>query len=672
VVSAQLSSGPVALRGGLLAMAPGWIVAAIWAALILRDGGYFMLDWAPVALVLIALLAGVAAGRGHLLPAAGPTRTALLVFAAIVVWCGASVAWADAQAAAWEAADQMLLYLLMGWILVLLPWTPARALALLVGWSVAVAVACLAGYVDALAASDLGARFPEFRWAGPMGYANATGAIGAMALPGMLVLASRRGMAAWAQAAAMGVATFLVAFALLPQTRAALLGMPIVIVVLLAAGPDRGRLLRRVILLGLAVLAALDPIIAIDTAAQAHGPVRPAWDAAAWRILLSVAGAVLAMLALHAAERRIRLPAPVVRRLRLAGFAAAGLLAVVVVGAAVASADRIADGATSVWNDVRGGAPVRRVDGPRLLSVAPYQRSDYWRVAVNGLRSAPVGGLGADGFEALYARERDYPKHSRYTHMIWLRIGAETGIVGLLLTAALLLAAARALRRRRRAAGPEERRVVAIALALAAYMAFAASLDWLEEFPALAGPAIGAVAIALALASPQRGLQARRPRVLATVAAAAVGVAAVVAIVLPWLSLREMRTARALADTDAPAAIAALDRASSLNPLDPLPASLTGFIHLQDGRPAAASAAFRRSLRIEDGWLGHFELALIAASQGDTAGARRELAATRRLDREEEIVDRFAEMLATGEPVDPVAVNRRAQQDPLYVERPAT
>jgi hypothetical protein len=180
------------------------------------------------------------------------------------------------------------------------------------------------------------------------------------------------------------------------------------------------------------------------------------------------------------------------------------------------------------------------------------------------------------------------------------------------------------------------------------------------------------VAIALALASPQPSAERRRPGVLATSAAVAVGVAAVVAIVLPWLSLREVRTARALADTDPAAAVAALDRASSLNPVDPLPASLTGFIHLQDGRPAAASAAFRRSLRIEDGWLGHFELALIAASQGDTAQARRELAATRRLDREEEIVDTFAEMLATGEPVDPVAVNRRAQQDPLYVERPAT
>ena len=114
---------------GAMAMAPGWIVAGIWAALILRDGGYFMLDWAPVALVLIALLAGVAVGGGRYLPAAGPARTALLLLCAIVAWCFLSILWADAQAAAWESADQMLVYLLMGWILVLLPWTPERAIA---------------------------------------------------------------------------------------------------------------------------------------------------------------------------------------------------------------------------------------------------------------------------------------------------------------------------------------------------------------------------------------------------------------------------------------------------------------------------------------------------------------------------------------------------------------
>jgi len=657
---------------GAMAMAPGWIVAGIWAALILRDGGYFMLDWAPVALVLIALLAGVAVGGGRYLPAAGPARTALLLLCAIVAWCFLSILWADAQAAAWESADQMLVYLLMGWILVLLPWTPERAIWLLVAWSIAVAVACLIGYADALGAADLGARFPEFRWSGPMGYANATGAIAAMALPGVLVLAARRGLAPLAQAAAMGVATFLTTFALLPQTRAALLGMPIVVLVILAIGPDRGRMLRRVILLGVAVLAALDPIIAIDTAAQAHGPVRPAWDTAAWRILASVAGSVVAMLALDAAERRIRVPERVVRRLRMASMVAGAVVAVAIVGVAVASADRIADSATSVWNDVRGGAPVRRVDGPRLLSVAPYQRSDYWRAAVSGFESAPVGGLGADNFEALYARERNYPKHSSYSHMIWLRVAVELGVVGLLLTAALLIVAGRGLFLRLRAGPPDERRVIAIAAALSAYLAFAASLDWLEEFPAIAGPVVGAVAIALALGSPRQERPRQSPGVLATASAIVVAVVAVVAIVFPWLSLREQRAARALADTEPAAALAALDRASSLNPVDPLPASLAGFIELQRDRPAAAEAAFRRSLRIEDGWLGHFELALIAASQGRDADARRELAATRRLDREEEIVDRFAEMLDAGEPIDPVALNRRAQQDPLYVERPAT
>ena len=150
---------------GALAMAPGWIVAGIWAVLILRDGGYFMLDWAPVALVLIALLAGVAVG-GRYLPAAGPARTALLLLGAIVAWCFLASSGRTRRRPPGSPPTRCSSTCSWG-AFVLLPWTAERALALLVAWSVAVAVACLIGYADALAAADLGARFPEFRWSGP-------------------------------------------------------------------------------------------------------------------------------------------------------------------------------------------------------------------------------------------------------------------------------------------------------------------------------------------------------------------------------------------------------------------------------------------------------------------------------------------------------------------------
>ena len=359
------------------------------------------------------------------------------------------------------------------------------------------------------------------------------------------------------------------------------------------------------------------------------------------------------MLALDAAERRIHLPERVVRRLRLSGMVAAAVIAVAIVGVAVASADRIADSATSVWNDVRGGAPVRRVDGPRLLSVAPYQRSDGTRrAAVDGFESAPIGGLGADGFEALYARERTHPKHSSYSHMIWLRVAAEVGVVGLLLMAALLIVAGHGLFRRLRAGPPDERRVIAIALALAAYLAFAASLDWLEEFPAIAGPVVGAVAIAaLALGSPRREEARRSPGGLRD-GSRGRGRRRRRGRDRPPLAVAARAAHGALAHSEPAAALAALDRASSLNPLDPLPASLAGFIELQRERPAAAQAAFRRSLRIEDGWLGHFARAHRGLAGRDRRGAARSRR-DRCLDREEEIVDSFEEMLDTGEPIIP-------------------
>jgi len=670
-VTAIASTLPAATRGRVVAaVLPGWIVAAAWVGLILRDGGYFALDWAPVALLLLALLAGLAIGRGSALPPPGAARTALLILAAIVLWSGLSILWADRQASAWESAGQLVLYLLMGWVLVLVPWTPKRALVLLTAWSTGVAIACLIGYVDALAASDLGARFPEYRWAGPLGYANATGALGALALPGPLLYASRRDTPPWAQAIAMGVAAFLVAFALLPQTRAALLGMPIVLLVLVAVGPDRWRLVRRVVLVGLALLLSVHAILDVDTAAQAHGPVRPAWDAAAWRILLSVSVAMAATLVLVAVEQRIRLADATRRRLRTAGIVAGCVAAVGLAGATVASAQRIADAVTTVWNDVRSGTPVRRAEGPRLLSVAPYQRSDYWRAAIDGFRSAPVNGLGAAGFEERYDLQRQDPKHSRYSHLIWLRVPAELGLVGVALLIALLVVTGRACVARIRHGSPDERRIVAIALALAAYLGFGASLDWLEEFPVLAGPVVGALALVLVAgtpAPPPRRRSAPRSAAVALVAAAVA-----VAIALPWLSLREQAKARTLAATDPAAAERALDRAAALDPLDPRPRAIEGFIAIEDRRYAEARTAFRRSLAVEDGWLGHFELALIDAADGREASARAGLAAAERRNHDEPIIGTVRELLDAGEPIDPVEINRRTQQEPLWRARPST
>jgi hypothetical protein len=649
--------------------APAGAVLAAWVWWATRDGGYAALEWAPVALALLALLAALVAGGRPALPT-GPLRVVVLALAAGVAWNALSLLWAPSPATAWANAAQLFVYLAVAWVLALLPWRPGSALALAIAWSAGVAAVGLGAVVETLAAADMGALFPELRWAGPLGYANATAAAAALALPAPLVLAARPGLPVPAQAAAVAGATFLGAFALLPQSRAGLLGIVATVAVVLLAGPRRGRLALRLAIVAAAVLAALGPIVDVDTAAQAEGPMRGAFESAALAMALAVAGAAAAATALALAERRVRISDTVTRAGRRIAVVAVVLAAVAAAGAVAANAGRIAGAAERGWQDFRGGEPVRRGE-TRLLAVQAYQRSDYWRVAWDAFAAAPLQGEGSGGFEQRYDAERDFAKHSRYPHSIWFRAASENGVVGVALLLALLGAAGLGCLRAARAPDEDTRRVAAIALALGCTFLLHASVDFLEEFPAVVGPVLGMTVVCLALRpeAPERRTRASGRR---TAAVALVAGAAAVAIALPWLSEREQAAALRTAGADPARALRAADRAAGLGPLDGRPLMLAGFIELERGRHGAARAAFLRALDREDGWLPHAQLGLLDAAAGRTVDARRRLDTAARMSRHEELVAFARERLAEGRPVDPVAVNRLTLDEPLYRLRPRT
>ena len=113
------------------------------------------------------------------------------------------------------------------------------------------------------------------------------------------------------------------------------------------------------------------------------------------------------------------------------------------------------------------------------------------------------------------------------------------------------------------------------------------SVDWFWEMPALSGPAFGFLGLAAAGASDgvaQRAARVSAVRTRAMVAVAGVAfVASVVALGLPYLSLRESSLAGAAAAIDPAGALRDLTRAADLNPLDAVAPLTAGEVAMNHG-----------------------------------------------------------------------------------------
>jgi tetratricopeptide (TPR) repeat protein len=154
---------------------------------------------------------------------------------------------------------------------------------------------------------------------------------------------------------------------------------------------------------------------------------------------------------------------------------------------------------------------------------------------------------------------------------------------------------------------------------------------------------------------PLRGAWVSRATSAGVVGLAAV---AIVALALPYLSLRHVEAALSQPPTAAAKADRDLDRAASLDPLSPDPELARGRIALQRANFPGAERAFRHSLDVEDGWYAHFELALLASRAGRGREARDEIAAARRLNPPDLLVQKAAGLIAQGKRIDPQRVNR--------------
>jgi tetratricopeptide (TPR) repeat protein len=595
------------------ALLPMLIVLAVLVALAADEAGFAPTSWYPATLVALALLLVTVLVLGP--PARLPRAMAiaLALFAAFTAWTYLSILWADRQGDALDGANRTLLYLLVLTLIAGWPVGPRAARIAIGEIGLGIAAVGLAELLRVNASHTPITFFLEGRLVEPAGYVNANVAIWTVGLIACLSLAAPREVPVPIRSLALGGAGILASMALLGQSRGWLITLPPALIVFVALCPYRLRAATAVLAVGgmtaivsgrlLAVHDHFDPTRLNELVADALAATLTS------AIVLALAGAAAAIVDRGRTPR----PRPESRyRPSRSVWVGAAVIVLVALAVGLASGDRL----SNAWSDFKkGGEPT--AGSSRFTSLGTY-RYDFWRIAWDVFEEHPVAGVGADNYQAEYLRRGRGYESPRYAHSLELGVLSQTGLVGaLLLLGALGCALWAALARRRRA--PDAWAwISAGGLGIFVYWLLHASLDWLWEFPALAGLAFGAIGLAAAPSAAATIRSRRRvTRPLAVVCGATALVAAV-ALAAPWLAERETRRAIDTWRTDPAAAYERLDRAASLNPLATRPHTVAGTIAASRGDLDRAQSAFEDALAVEpDNAYAALELGAIAAQRGD-------------------------------------------------------
>ncbi len=580
------------------------------------NGGYFPSEWGLATLGFALVVATVVLVSDA--PRPGPTELLFLAgLASLAAWAALSALWSPGAGAPVLEAERGILYLAAAAAAILLV-TFRDAIGGLLAGVVAGAVALsLYALATRLAPGHVGGAYDPssgYQLAEPIGYWNALGIVTALAILLALGFAAH-GRAATRAAAAAGLVP-LFATLFFTFSRGALVALAAGVVVQLALEPRRARFVASSLLLGAPAalgvlqasrLQALTGPGASLTTAQGEG--RRLAEALVVLAVVAVLGAV----ALHLAERRIRLPERAGRVL-LAAVVAAAVLGVVGLVAAAGGPGAVAERARAAFS-----SPLPAGDGDlqrRLLSVSGNGRTEYWRVAGSMARDAPLLGTGAGSFEAHWLRDRPVSFHARDAHNLYLETLAELGPLGLSALLATLALPLLALRRARRfPLGP------AAGGALAAYLLHA-GVDWDWEIPAVTVPALFCVAVLLVAdrrEAPVRLTGRRRAFALALIVP-----------VLAVAFVAHVGNRAAAASIDAAASgepERALDqalRAISWAPWSDEPWQLRGEAELLLNDDAAARKSLTRAIELNPkNWSASLDLAVVSRGEARDSALKR-------------------------------------------------
>ena len=569
--------------------------------------------WMAIAVLAVAggwsalALAGVAP-----LPGGGTVLLGLVL--AIAAWSGLSVAWSVAPDLSWAEVNRTLVFAAFLAVGLLLGASGRNAC----GWAAAALVTALgAAVVWALAGKVIPGLFADggraARLRDPIGYWNALALAADMLLVLALRLAAAPGSRMIVRLGGAALAYSAIVAVFLTASRAGVAAAVLGVGLWLWLRRDRveGALLAVAVAIpaaGVAAWAFTRPALVEDGQPRADRVADGAW----FGIILIAGAALVALIAFELARHPL---GPSTRR--TAGRALAGLaIAAALVGgvALVANAGRVAD-------EFRGGEVSN--DPTRFFNASSNNRLAWWREALDIFAADPFEGAGANTFEVARKRYRETASAVSEPHSVPLQFLAGAGLVGLALFLALVAAAGvAAVGALRRLEGIERDAAAALAVALALWLVHAlVDYDW--DFVAVTGTALFAAGVLAAAGLPAR----RAPGLLAAAGAAALAVAAIVSVATPWLAERELRQVNVALDRgDLDAAVNAVERARSLDPLSLEPVFADARVAEQRRREVAALEAYREATRLQpknpESWL---QLGLYEFDIGDRCAAYRHL-----------------------------------------------
>jgi O-Antigen ligase len=551
--------------------------------------------------------------------------TALVLFGALAALTALSVTWAVVPHLAYVETGRTFAYLAVFAAAVGVARLAPRGTPVVIH---GVLLAALAAVVYSLVArvwpATIGENEISNRIGQPFEYWNAVGTTAALAVPGILWLATRQARGVVGRVLAYPAMGAVILAILLTQSRGALAAAALGTIAWLAIVPLRLRSLP-VILLPAAVAGAVAAwALSKDAFAEAAQPLAVKESVAGEFGLLLVLMTLVLIAAGLAVNVGLTRGVPSMRMRRRLGLAAAVLACVVplVAFTSVAVSDRglggtIDDRVDELTSETET-APTEQ--GAARFAAASSTRGKYWREAGRIFDDRPSVGLGAGNFQTARLRHRTDNSVTRHAHGFVPQTLADLGIAGVVVTTALLLAwlvaAGRAtalhprrLPFRRDDDAPLPRRdwtgerVALVALSLMAVVfGLQSAIDWTWFVPgptAMALVAAGFVAGRGPAAAVEAGPATfelreplRRPSPPRLLAAAGVLVAALLvawAIWQPEAADRKTEDAFALADAgELDAAIEAAGDATEADPLSADPLLVQAAIETQAGRETAA------------------------------------------------------------------------------------
>lgn len=610
------------LRAGI----PGLIVVGLmllWAA---HDGGYDADTWYWGALVVVGML-GVSAVL--LTPAWQQYSRVVWIsvgaFALYVLWSYASVAWAQDPGLALEGSNRALLYLGVFLVMAGLPWTAEGALAAMLCFAVGVGSIAVVLLFRLATADHVSSLLAAGRMNSPTGYYNATAALFTMDALVCVVLATLRRLPGPLRGLLLAFAGAALQLAIAGQSRGWLFTLPLVLVLALLVVPDRLRVMAAAVIPAAAALLAVRQMLRIYDVVYTARLNDVAKHAGHVALLLFAAAFMLGTLLAWADRLVRREPLRTGTRRMIGAIACVLAVAAGCAGGLVVSHGRPFHFISTQWQGF--SHPQTKSTGSHFGDVGSA-RYDFWRVSLDGFVAHPIGGLGQDNFADYYTKHRRSYEEPSWTHSVELRLLTHTGIVGFALFVIFLVTAVVAAIRTRRRGPPPARLAAGIGLLPLIVWLVQGSLDWFWELPALSGPALGFLGIAVALgrSQPRTGTAERRRapvRWAGIIATAALFAVAIVVLAFPYLSVREVSIADDEQAANPAAALRDFARAADLNPLSSIPGRLAGAVALTNGENLVAAQRFRQSIdREPGGWFAWLGAGLAASATGDRAAAR--------------------------------------------------